>query len=92
LTPQYPLRKDGVASRKVGDEWLLHDPGTGALHVINRTASFVWTSCDGSHTIEDIARLLADEFETPEGTDVTSDVAEIIQSFVDKGVLESQEV
>lgn len=71
---------------------MLHDSGTGALHVINRTADFVWRSCDGSHTIGDIAKLLADEFETLEGTDVKKDVEEVIQSFVDKGVLESQEV
>ena len=71
---------------------MLHDPGTGALHVINRTADFVWRSCDGSHTVEDIVTLLADEFETLEGTDVKKDVEEIIQSFVDKGILGSEEV
>jgi len=92
LATPCPLRKDGILSRKVGDEWLLYDSATSTLHVINRTAQFVWDMCDGSHTVEDIARALPHAFETPEGTDVKKDVEEIIQSFVDKGIVEAQEV
>jgi len=70
---------------------LLYDSGAGILHVINRTAEFVWEMCDGSHSVEDIAEAMPDAFETPEGTDVKKDVEVIIQSFVDKGVLEPRE-
>jgi len=55
---QGPLRKDGILSRKLGDEWMLYDPAAGAVHIINGTAEFVWNLCDGQHDLDDIAGQL----------------------------------
>ena len=82
-----PHRKDDIQCRKIGDEWLLYDPATSTLHVVNATAEFVWGLCDGTHTPDDLGRRVAEEFETSPDADVAGDLADILKSFAEKGLL-----
>ena len=82
-----PIQKKGIQSRKVGDEWILYDSENETVHVINSTAEFVWSLCDGSNTLGDIERQLHDSFQVPEGTDVKKALDEIIQIFTKLGVI-----
>lgn len=84
-----PKRKAGIQSRRLGDEWMLYDPDTGSLHVVNELAAFVWQLCDGSSTFEDMCQRIEDEYDVPDGTDVRTDVREAVDALAGLGVLEA---
>ena len=88
MSPKGPLRKEGILSRKLGDEWMLYDPESGVVHIINATAESVWDLCDGLHGPDEIATSLRDTFEVPDGTPVRKEIDEIIEAFFDKGLLQ----
>lgn len=52
------------------DEVLIYDTADHKAHCLNGTSAFVWTACDGSRTIEDIATLAAAHFGSPVGADL----------------------
>ena len=82
-----PLRKDGILTRKMGDEWMLYDSEKGDIHVINSTAEFVWRMCDGSHSVGAIKSHMQDTYEVPAGVNINEDIEGIIKNFGDLGVL-----
>jgi PqqD family protein of HPr-rel-A system len=84
-----PKRRERIESHKLGDEWMLYDPETGSLHVVNETAGFVWRLCDGSSGFEQICRRVREEFAVPEGTDVRADVVQAVEALAELGVLET---
>jgi PqqD family protein of HPr-rel-A system len=90
MSTKGPLRKEGVLSRKLGDEWMLYDPGNGKVHIINATAESVWELCDGGHDHDDIAKHLRDDYQVPDGAVLRKDVDDVIQEFADKGLLVSR--
>jgi len=51
------------------DEVLVYDLDTNKAHCLNKSAAFVWRSCDGKTSISDIARL----FEIQTGDKVSDD-------------------
>jgi hypothetical protein len=87
MNSKKPLRKEGVLSRQLGDEWLLYDQTNGSIHVINSVAEFVWRMCDGSNTLVDIENHVRNDFSIPDGVNLEKDLGGIIQNFSDIGVL-----
>lgn len=70
-TSQTPkARKAELLTKELGTELLVYDLSSKAAHCLNSTAATVWTHCDGSTTIEQIARLLKHETKTPAGPEV----------------------
>jgi hypothetical protein len=63
-------RREGLVIQEMPEEVLVYDTNTNKAHCLNKTAAFVWKSCDGSHTINDIAGLMEEEF----GTNVPDDL------------------
>ena len=55
-------RREGLVIQEMPDEVLVYDTNTNKAHCLNKTAAFVWKSCDGSHSINDIAGLMEKEF------------------------------
>lgn len=55
-------RREGLVVQEMPDEVLVYDTNTNKAHCLNKTAAFVWRSCDGSHSINDIAGLMEKEF------------------------------
>jgi hypothetical protein len=87
MDTRQPLRKDGILTRRIGDEWMLYDSEKGDIHVINSTAEYVWRLCDGSHSISEIQRKMQEAFDVPDGVDIIKDIDGIIAKFYDLGVL-----
>jgi len=52
--------------REVDDGVLLLDTESDQIHQLNHTASFIWSRWDQAKSIEEIAALLAKEFEVDE--------------------------
>ena len=68
--PQNPVaRQTGLVVQEMPDEVLVYDMDTNKAHCLNRSAAFVWKSCDGSNSVGDIVR----EFAKNGGGKVTED-------------------
>lgn len=42
-----PAGREDVVFRRVGEDWVLFDPATQRIHVLNLTAALVWSHCTG---------------------------------------------
>lgn len=82
-----PLCKEGVLSRQVGEEWMLYDSTQETVHVINKTAEFVWRLCDGSHSVSEIRQKMQDNFDVLDERKIKEDIEDILKKFSDLGVL-----
>lgn len=91
VTGRRPLRKPHVVSKKLGQETVLYDQETRAIHVLNPSALLVWELCDGRHGPEEIEQRLRAEFQAEEKAGVLEDVRGIIERFDSEGLLESGE-
>ena len=86
-----PIRKPSVVSKKLGDETVLYDQETRAIHVLNHTAILVWELCDGKHSPEDMEQSLRAEFQADGETGVLEDVGRIIERFHVEGLLDESQ-
>lgn len=59
----YHKNEAAILTREVDGELLLLDTTTDQIHQLNQTASRIWRLCDGSATIETIAKALTKEFD-----------------------------
>jgi hypothetical protein len=56
---QIPVaRKEGLVIQEMPEEVLVYDLDTNKAHCLNKTAAFVWNSCDGKNSVADIKNLL----------------------------------
>ena len=92
MDKKYPLRKNGISTRRIGDEWMLYNSEKGDIHVINSTAEFVWRMCDGSRSISEIIHQVRDDYELSDEINIKKDIEDIIQIFWELGVLLYKEV
>lgn len=59
---EYPKsRRAGLLVDHVADETIVYDEERQQAHSLNRTAGFVWTHCDGTRSVGDVATLLGAE-------------------------------
>lgn len=65
-------RGDGLLVETVGDETLVYDLERHRAHSLNRTASLVWSACNGERNPAAIARHLAAQV-----PDASTDVVEV---------------
>lgn len=86
--PQFPsARKSGLVVQDMPDELLVYDLESDKAHCLNRSAAFVWKSCDGKTSISDIARLL----EAQSGDKVSEDFVWLaIDQLSENSLLESE--
>lgn len=83
-----PRARDDVVFRAVGPEWVLYDPETRQLHVLNLTAALVWSHCDGSHGVEEMVVAVAEAFpDAPPAGGVRADVVQALETFAREGLL-----
>lgn len=86
--PETPSGREDVVFRSLAHEWVLYDPETSQLHVLNATAAMVWGLCDGATTraqmVSEIRESLAG---APDAATVRKDVDEILGRFASEGLL-----
>lgn len=59
---QVPVaRKEGLVIQEMPEEVLVYDLETNKAHCLNRTAAFVWKSCDGRNSVADITELVGSD-------------------------------
>ena len=58
----YPIQKDEVIWRRIGDTIVVIKEDGLSSHTLNKTASFIWELCDGNLEINEIAAKLHERF------------------------------
>jgi len=56
-------QRNDIISREIDDEILLMDNQTMQVHQLNRTASYIWSRCNGSTSTDEIIEQVARDFE-----------------------------
>ena len=58
-----PTKMDHLIQHDLDDEVLVYDPVVDRTHRLNVSATRIWELCDGTRSLEDIARVLTEQFE-----------------------------
>ena len=88
--PEFPRARGDLFYQDVSDGGVLFDPGKERMVVLNASAAFVWTCCDGTHTIPQIARELGESLgdQAPESGQLVKDVESSLRNFIRQGLLD----
>ena len=54
-----------VSFQRLGDETVLVHLGTGRIHHANATGSRIWELLEGGRSVEELLKILQDEFDAP---------------------------
>ncbi len=74
--------------RPLADEWVILDPVSRELHVLNLSAAVLWEEIDGVRTPEELATAVWDAYErTPELERVRAEVTVGLDDFRRRGLL-----
>jgi len=82
------LKKEKIVIRDMGDEAVLYNPQTKAIHVLNKTSSMVWEYCDGKHSFEMIENKIMEKFDVSNVPDIKNDIRETLNQFSQLGLIE----
>jgi hypothetical protein len=85
---QNPMaRQNGLVVQEMPDEVLVYDLNSNKAHCLNQSAAFVWRSCDGTNSVEDIVR----QFESNGKGKVTEDFVWLaIDQLNENGLLDGE--
>ncbi len=81
------LRKmDHLIQHDMDDEVLVYDPVVDRTHRLNVSASRIWELCDGTRSLEEIARVLTEQFEVEFET-ALQDARAVLEQLKDEQLL-----
>ncbi len=82
-----PRALDDLAARAIAGEAVVVTPADSKVHELDEVATFVFERCDGARTGRDLVDLVLETFEVDRPT-AERDVAALLQTFVDRGLVE----
>jgi hypothetical protein len=86
---EHPKRRSDVIFRPLDDSWVLFDPGTEQLHVLNFSAALVWEFADGETVLDGIAEAVGSAFDPPvSASQAMTDVRSVLERFQEAGLLD----
>jgi len=63
-------RKRDILPENLPEEIVLYDKLNNRVHCLNKIATAVWESCDGTRTIDDLAHIVEAKFGAPADRDL----------------------
>lgn len=78
---EYPVLHEQVAARVVDGAAVVVLADVGEVNILNSVGTRVWELCDGSRSVNDIVRVIVDEFEVSQ-EEASRDVQEFLASLV----------
>lgn len=81
-----PSVKEGIDIEQLDDGCILYNTQNDDVHSLNSTAAFIWSCCDGKHSVERIVTIIEENFK-PKRETVLQDIIKIIKGFSKKGLL-----
>jgi hypothetical protein len=85
-----PRRHRNLDIEKTAHSVIVTDRNRDYVHVMNQRAATVLEQCDGTHTCEEIARIVASKTRAPYDR-VAQEVAYLVASFADLALIEAGE-
>ena len=76
---------DGLDVNEVKDGLIVYEETSDRVHYLNGTASIVFSLCDGQHSVDEIASVLATAYELDAPPDAT--VEECLAALEKEGLL-----
>ncbi|GAB4530481.1 MAG: hypothetical protein Fur0018_17800 [Anaerolineales bacterium] len=87
LTPtSRPAPHPQVILQESGEEAVLILPAQGKVKVLNSTGAFIWKKLDGTHTLEEIAQALSQEYEVSPA-EALQDVLAFTATLLERGLV-----
>lgn len=83
-----PRARTSVALAELDGEAVVLDEDHEVVHVLNATATLVWSRCDGSASLADIISNLATSLRADRQA-VHDDVVEVVRLFARHGLLQA---
>ena len=84
-----PRRRTGLQLRVSGDEAVLVDRSSEAVHVLNDTALALWQLCDGETTVEEMVVAAVGLFDAQERR-LERDVLDALDAMASRGILDTR--
>ena len=83
-----PVRRDDVVFRPLAEEWVILDPVSRELHVLNLSAALLWEQIDGARTPDELAEAVWGAYSEQPALDVIrKGVVASLADFRRKGLL-----
>ena len=83
-----PSRRDDVVFRPLAGEWVILDPVSRELHVLNLSAALLWEEIDGVRTPDQLSESVWAAFdEVPELDSIRMEVLASLADFRRRGLL-----
>jgi hypothetical protein len=82
-----PKKSKTVHNHPMDKELLLYASDKRKVYTLNASASVIWSLCDGSHTVEEIAQVVQEKFESIP-PNVLCDVLQTIEKLKIEGLIE----
>jgi hypothetical protein len=76
-----PCRVPEYRLEQMDDELLLYHPGRTTTLYCNDTSALVWRLCDGTLSVDDIVKLLTEEYSDPQIADDVRVTIEALERF-----------
>jgi hypothetical protein len=83
-----PARRQNLEIEKTAHNVIVVDRERDYVHVLNERAANVLEQCDGSHTCDEIARIVSEKTRAPYDR-VAQEVAHLVASFADLALIEA---
>lgn len=81
---------DKVIERVVAGEALLINLANGDYYSLDGVGTMIWENIDGTRTVEDLAKMVLDEYNADQ-EQVVADVLRLLEQLADEGLLVSSE-
>lgn len=82
------VKNPDVIWRKIEDKIVIITGDAQAVHVLNKTAAFIWGLCDGTMGINQIVENVCEQFDVSAEAAKT-DVVDTLRKFDEMGLLET---
>jgi hypothetical protein len=78
---------EDIIKRKVGDDMCIYSPSKSLIMFLNQTAVFIFNTCDGKNSLEQIGLMLSETYKSESLERLNNDLINIISQMIDKGFL-----
>ena len=90
-SPRMPKIREGVSAVEIDGEAVIFVQHGAQLHHLNPAAAIVYSLCDGTGTVADLAADIAEAFGAPPDQ-VEREVQAVVDTFDEIGILETGEM
>lgn len=84
-----PRSVGNIEEEELDGELLIYHPEHGKIFTLNGTAAFIWSVCNGTRKLKEVADILHDEAPDQPRDNIERDVLEFADNLSDEGLLEA---